>query len=308
MKISIIIPVFNEEESLNQLFSDILNVMRENNFEYEIIFIDDGSTDNSFKILKGLAGSNVKVIKFRRNFGKSAALSAGFNFASGKVVITMDADLQDDPKEIPGLIKKLQEGYDLVSGWKYKRNDPLTKKIPSKIFNFVTCSFMNLKIHDINCGLKAYRQEVIKEMEIYGDLHRFLPVIAHNKGFKVTELQVNHHSRKYGYSKYGFRRFFAGLTDLLTVFLITKYFKKPAHLFGTLGFIFFTVGFLADLYVSLLKFFTGTTQGHIPLLIFGVLMIIVGIQFISFGLLSELIIKLDKKQEYIIDDETILKK
>ncbi|MBU1164538.1 glycosyltransferase family 2 protein [Patescibacteria group bacterium] len=301
-KISIVIPTYNEQDSISELYLEIKQVMQSNNLSYEIIFIDDGSTDGTFKVMEELYNDNqgVKVIRFRTNFGKSAALAAGFKTAIGKIIITMDADLQDDPQEIPALINKINEGYDLVSGWKQKRNDPITKTIPSRAFNFMVRMLTGVKLHDINCGIKAYRSTVIKEIDVYGDLHRFLPVIASNKGFKVTEIKVQHHARKYGKTKYGIKRFVEGILDLLTVLLLTRYVKKPSHFFGSFGLLFFSIGFIADFYVTLLKFITGSTQGRIPLLIFGVLMIVVGVQLISLGLLSEIIIQKDKKHEYLI--------
>jgi glycosyltransferase involved in cell wall biosynthesis len=232
---------------------------------------------------------NVKFISFRRNYGKSAALAVGFEHASGDVIITMDADLQDDPREIPNLLKKLDEGFDLVSGWKKKRYDPITKTIPSRIFNFVVSTLTGIKIHDFNCGLKAYRKEVTQDIKVYGELHRYLPVLAHWAGYKIGEIVVQHHPRKYGKTKFGVSRFIKGFLDLLTVMFTTRYFKRPLHLFGSIGIFIFVIGFGITFYLSLLKLIEDITLSNRPLFILGVMLTIVGIQFISIGLLGEMI-------------------
>lgn len=292
--LSIVIPLFNEEESLPELTDKIVSVLqREKIYDYEIIFIDDGSTDKSFEIIKNLRKNNNRIhcVKFRRNYGKSAALAVGFELAKGKFVITMDADLQDDPEEIPNLLAKIKEGYDLVSGWKKKRFDPLSKTIPSRLFNYVTSKASGVKLHDFNCGLKAYRREVVKSLYVYGEMHRYLPALAHLDGFKVTEIVVKHHPRKYGKTKFGFSRFIYGFLDLLTVLVTAKYMKRPLHFFGSIGTLFLFIGFLVDLYLAIQWFLGDKNLSNRPLLIFGIALIIVGVQFISLGLIGELIIK-----------------
>ncbi len=290
MDISIIIPLLNEEESLGELYSLISEVADKNNLSYEICFVDDGSTDKSLDVLKKLSqdNKNIKILSFRKNYGKSAALSEGFKLALGEFIITMDADLQDDPVEIPNLINKLNEGFDMVSGWKKKRNDPLGKTIPSKFFNYTTSLLTGIKIHDFNCGLKAYRREVVKEIPVYGELHRYLPVLAHWRGFRVGEIIVQHHPRKYGVTKFGWRRLFHGFFDLLTVLFITRYRQKPLHLFGSVGLVSITTGFAILLYLSIL-WLQGYGIGDRPLLILGLLLVIVGMQSFSLGLIGEMI-------------------
>ena len=305
MKLSIVIPAYNEKESLPELFSRIQKAVTPLNCEYEIIVVDDGSTDGTFEQLKALKKEYpmLRAIRFRRNYGKSAALAEGFERARGEIVITMDADLQDDPAEIPNLIRKIEEGYDLVSGWKKKRHDPLSKTIPSRIFNFVTAKLTGIPLHDFNCGLKAYRNEVIKTIEVYGELHRFLPVLAVWQGFEVTEIPVKHHPRKYGKTKFGLSRFTNGFFDLLTVMFITRFRKKPLHFFGFLGLLATLVGMLILLYLTIL-WFQGQGIGRRPLLFLGVLLVIVGVQFFSLGLIGEMVTStLDQKIEYSIKDE-----
>ena len=290
MDVSIIIPLLNEEESLGELYSKISEVADKNTLSYEICFVDDGSTDKSLDVLKELRqdNKNIKILSFRKNYGKSAALSEGFKLAQGEYIITMDADLQDDPAEIPNLITKLNEGFDMVSGWKKKRNDPLSKTIPSKFFNYTTSLLTGIKIHDFNCGLKAYRREVIKEIPVYGELHRYLPVLAHWRGFRVGEIIVQHHPRKYGVTKFGWRRLFHGFFDLLTVLFITRYRQKPLHLFGSVGLVSITTGFAILIYLSIL-WLQGYGIGDRPLLILGILLVIVGMQSFSLGLIGEMI-------------------
>ena len=260
---------------------------------YEIIFVDDGSTDGSMRILHELRNRDrrVKIIRFRRNYGKSAALSVGFQQAEGTYVVTMDADLQDDPNEIQSLVNELKKGFDLVSGWKKKRRDPLTKTIPSRFFNFITSLLTGIRIHDFNCGIKAYRKEVVKEITLYGELHRYIPVLAHWQGFKIGEMVVLHHPRKYGKTKFGFGRFWKGFLDLLTVLFTTRYLQRPLHLFGFWGLTFSLAGFGIDLYLVILKFIDGIALSNRPLFLGGVLLIIVGVQFISVGLLGEMLAK-----------------
>jgi len=306
MDVSIIIPLLNEEESLPELTERVRTQMAALKMEYEIIFVDDGSTDHSFKVLKQLKEQypEIRIICFRRNFGKSAALCVGFEKAAGKYVITMDADLQDDPAEIPNLISELEEGYDLVSGWKKKRHDPLGKTIPSKLFNMTTRKLTGIEIHDFNCGLKAYRSEVIKAIPVYGELHRYLPVLAHWQGFRVGEIVVKHHERKFGVSKFGVRRFFSGFFDLLTVLFITRYRQKPLHLFGFFGLVFGFAGIAILTYLTIL-WFEGIGIGQRPLLFLGVLLVIVGAQSFSLGLIGEMITNTRNRNNKYAIRETI---
>jgi len=290
MNISVVIPLYNERESLHELASNLSVNLKNLGLSYEIIFIDDGSDDGSLPLLKQLheEHKNIKIISFRRNYGKSAALSEGFLIAQGEIIITMDADLQDDPAEIPNLIDKINSGYDMVSGWKKKRQDPLKKTIPSKVFNKTTALLTGIEIHDFNCGLKAYRQEVIKEIPVYGELHRYLPVLAHWRGYRVGEIVVQHYPRKFGLTKYGWRRFFHGFFDLLTVLFLTRYRQRPLHLFGFFGLLSFTMGFVISLYLTIL-WLQGVGIGNRPLLFLGILLIIVGMQSFSIGLIGEMI-------------------
>jgi len=291
-EISVVIPLLNEEQSLPELYDKLRSALNRYG-RYELLFIDDGSTDGSYRVLQDLRRRDrrVKIIRFRRNFGKSAALSVGFANATGDIIITMDADLQDDPAEIPNLISEIKKGYDLVSGWKKKRRDPITKTIPSRFFNFVTSVMTGIKIHDFNCGLKAYRKEVTKEIRIYGELHRYIPVLAHWAGFRIGEIPVQHHARKFGKTKFGLGRFWKGFLDLLTVLFTTRYMQRPLHLFGFWGIVFFLAGFAIDLYLTFLKFADGMSLSNRPLFLGGILLIIVGIQFISVGLIGELVTK-----------------
>ncbi|MBN2460225.1 MAG: glycosyltransferase family 2 protein [Candidatus Cloacimonetes bacterium] len=289
-KISFLVPVFNEEKSLLTLYQEILKNIP--GCAYEIIFIDDGSKDNSFSVMKELAekNNNVKVVSFRKNFGKSAGLQTGFQIASGDVIVTIDADLQDDPGEIPKFLTKLEEGYDLVVGWKKKRRDPLSKKIPSRIFNWVVSMFFSLHLHDFNCGFKAYRSKLVKELDIYGDMHRYIPALAHARGFRVAEIPVQHRPRKFGKSKYGRERYLRGFLDLLTVKLVTHFIHSPLYLFGSIGVTFSLVGFAIGLYLTVMKIIYHQPLTNRPLLFLSVLLITVGIQFLSIGLLGELIV------------------
>ncbi len=296
--VSVVVPLFNEQESLTELYDKIAQVMQRNNFSYELIFVDDGSTDGSDRELEKLhqRDPRVRVYQFRKNYGKSAGLACGFEAARGQYVITMDADLQDDPEEIPHLIEKLHEGYDLVSGWKKKRYDPFIKRNTSKIFNRVTGWVSGIKLHDFNCGLKAYRSEVVKEIQIYGQLHRFIPVLAHWQGYRVGELVVQHHPRKYGKTKFGMFRFIAGLLDLFTVVFLNKFRKRPLHLFGSIGLITFLIGMIINLYLAIDKIVAKGILSNRPLLFLGILLVIVGIQFVSIGLLGEMITETQKKK------------
>ena len=309
LDISVVIPVFNEEESLVELNNQILDSIDKNK-TYELIYINDGSIDQSKNILSTLASknSNIKLINFYKNKGKADALNAGFYFSSGKIVITLDSDLQDDPSEFQKLIKEIDNGSDMVSGWKKNRKDPLSKTFPSKIFNFVLRLLTGIKIHDFNCGLKAYNQKVVKSLNIYGGLHRFIPVLVKNSGFNISEVQINHRKRKYGVSKYGTSRMFHGLFDLITILFLKKYFNRPLHFFGKFGILFSLLGFFTNIYLSykwmIFNYFNIGIKYSInrPLLFFGILLLLVGIQFISIGLIGELIVYLNRKRNFNLDD------
>ncbi len=291
-KISVVVPLYNEEESLRPLVQEIKKSVEKLSIDYEILFVDDGSTDKSFSVIKELARNDNKIryISFRKNYGKSAALDVGFKNVKGDVVITMDADLQDDPAEIPNLLKKLEEGYDLVSGWKKVRYDPFVKKYSSRFFNYVTRLLTGIKIHDFNCGLKAYRKKVVKELDIHGELHRYIPVLAGWKGFRISEIVVKHHPRRYGKTKFGISRFFKGFLDLITVIFTTRYIQRPMHVFGLVGGVFFIIGILINAYLTYEWFFENKYIKNRPLFFLAILLIIVGIQFFSVGLLGEIMV------------------
>ena len=305
--ISVVIPLYNEEESLKELSFGLEKVFDFLKCNYEVIFIDDGSTDNSFARIKDINRKNQKFhcIKLRRNYGKSAALAKGFKAAKGNIVITMDADLQDDPEEIPDLIKVLNSGFDLVSGWKKIRYDPFIKKHTSKFFNYFTSKLSGIKLHDFNCGLKAYKKDVVKSLNIYGEMHRYIPALAHLSGFKVTEKTVKHHARKYGVTKFGASRFVNGFLDLLTVVFTNKYMKRPLHFFGSIGIISSFAGFVVSLYLIILKFFEGKPLSDRPLFLIGIFLIIVGVQFMSLGLIAEMITKTNIKDDDVLVEITL---
>ncbi len=305
--ISVVVPLFNEREGMGELYSRLTDVLGRTASGHELIFIDDGSTDGSLDILRELRGRDrrVKIISFKRNYGKSAALSEGFRVAAGEVVITIDSDLQDDPGEIPSLIEKLDEGADLVSGWKMKRQDPITKTLPSKLFNLVTSLVSGIRLHDFNCGLKAYRNEVVKGLSIYGELHRFIPVLAAWEGFRVTEKRVSHSERKHGKSKFGANRFLNGFFDLITVMFITRRATSPLHFFGRVAFVFFIIGGGITFYFIIL-WISGRGLHVRPIMVGGLIMIVLAIQIGSFGLLAELFSSRAEKsflyREYQVDD------
>ncbi len=299
--ISVVIPFLNEEESIPELLAWIEKVMLENNFSYEILLIDDGSSDRSWKIVEenSIRNPRVKAIKFRRNYGKSAALNVGFHAVVGKVVITMDADMQDSPDEIPELFKMItEEGYDLVSGWKKKRYDPITKTIPTKFFNAATRAISGIQLHDFNCGLKAYRNEVVKSIEVYNEMHRYIPVIAKWAGFKnIAEKVVQHRARKYGSTKFGgISRFINGFLDLLTIFFVSKFGKRPMHFFGVWGTVMFMLGFMGALYIGFEKIYL-VYRGDIvprnitdqPLFFLCLVSLIIGSQLFLAGFIGEMI-------------------
>jgi len=294
MDISVVIPLLNERESLPELSSRIAKVMTEQEYSYEIIFIDDGSRDHSWETIKTLAGANqsIRGIRFRRNYGKAAALSVGFAAASGDVVITMDADLQDSPEEIPELRRMiLEEDFDLVSGWKKKRHDPVSKTIPTKFFNFTTRRMSGIRLHDFNCGLKAYRNPVVKSIEVYGEMHRYIPVIAKWAGFtRIGEKVVQHQKRKYGKTKYGPERFLKGYLDLLTISFSSRFGKRPMHFFGLWGTLIFLAGFCIAGYLAYERiFFAAYKMTDRPLFYFGLLAMILGTQLFVAGFLGEMI-------------------
>ncbi|MSQ79263.1 MAG: glycosyltransferase [Flavobacteriaceae bacterium] len=315
MNLSIIVPVYNEDESLPELSAWIKRVMDENNFSYEVLMIDDGSSDNSWKVIQQLSTENscVKGIRFRKNYGKSAALNVGFQHTKGDVVITMDADMQDSPDEVPGLYKMItEEGFDLVSGWKAKRYDPITKTIPTKFFNWATRKMSGIQLHDFNCGLKAYRSEVVHNIEVYGEMHRYIPVIAKWAGFKrIGEKVVQHRARKFGVTKFGWERFINGFLDLLNIFFVGKFGKRPMHFFGFMGSLSFLLGFLITM-VLLYEKFQASLNGYIvrdivdkPLFYFALTAIILGVQLFLAGFIGELVSRNSAERNHYGVRETV---
>jgi glycosyltransferase involved in cell wall biosynthesis len=289
--ISVVVPLCDEERSIGPLYAELAAALGPLQRSWEAIFVDDGSTDGSFAALTRLHASepNVRVVRMRRNFGKAAALAAGFDQAGGEIVVTIDGDLQDDPAEIPRLLAKLDEGFDLVSGWKARRRDPPARRILSRIFNTVTSWTSGVRLHDMNCGLKAYRAEVVQGLRIYGELHRFIPVLAHYRGYRIAELPVHHRPREHGRSRYGLERYLRGFLDLLTVSFIGRYRQRPLHLFGGLGLLLSLGGLGTLVYLTASKA-TGHAIGQRPLLTLGVLLVVVGLQFLSLGLIGEMIL------------------
>ncbi len=314
MDISVVIPLLNEEESLTELSNWIKQVMDSNNYSYEILFVDDGSTDNSWQMIKNLTAinPNIKGIKFRRNYGKSAGLNVAFEHSKGDVVITMDADLQDNPEEIPQLYKMIkEEGYDLVSGWKKKRYDPISKTIPTKLYNWTTRKMSGINLNDFNCGLKAYKKDVIKTINVYGEMHRYIPVIAKWAGFKkIGELVVRHQSRKYGYSKFGFERFINGLLDLISITFVSKFGKRPMHFFGTLGLSMFLIGFIMATYLGINKIYyvfnniAAIKVTESPYFYIALTTMILGTQLFLAGFLAEMISRTSHdRNAYLIEEK-----
>lgn len=295
--ISVVVPVYNEERSVALLYDELQAALDPTGEPWEAVFVDDGSTDGSFAALTRLhaARENVRVVRLRRNFGKAAALGAGFGHAAGDVIVTIDGDLQDDPAEIPHLLAKLEEGFDLVSGWKAKRRDPWARRAFSRVFNFAVGVVSGVHLHDMNCGLKAYRAAVVRGLPLYGELHRFLPVLAHQRGYRIAELPVNHRPRAHGRSRYGIERYLRGFFDLLTVSFIGRYRHRPLHLFGGLGLLTIVAGGACLVYLTLLKA-QGHAIGNRPLLILGVLLVVVGIQLLSIGLIGEMITSLHEER------------
>ena len=288
--ISVVVPVRDEQRSVAPLYDELAAALEGEDERWEVVYVDDGSRDGTHAALVRLHDEmdNVRVVRLRRNAGKAAALDAGFREAEGDIVVTIDGDLQDDPAEIPRLLAKLDEGYDLVTGWKTQRSDPLARRVLSRVFNAVTGRLSGLRLHDMNCGLKAFRADVARELDLYGELHRFIPVLAHDLGFRVTEIGVNHRPREHGRSRYGVERYARGFLDLLTVSFMSRYRHRPLHLFGGLGLLLGMTGTAILVYLTVVKL-TGEPIGRRPLLLLGVLLVVVGIQFLSLGLLSELV-------------------
>lgn len=292
--ISFIIPIFNEEKSIRRLYEEIIDSCQKNGYKnFEIIFIDDGSVDNSAQVIRGIITENPQVnitlIRFRKNFGKAAALQTGFEKASGDIAVTMDADLQDNPYEIPKLLQKIDEGYDVVSGWKQVRHDPLEKKLPSKLFNFVTSKMSGIKIHDFNCGFKAYKRIVYTNLNIYGEMHRYIPILAKRLGFLTGEVPVEHRAREFGHSKYGMERYLRGLFDAMTSSFLLHFGDRPMHFFGRPGLLMCLIGIIICLSLTI-QWFQGKGIGTRPLLTLGVLLITIGLQFFATGLSCEMLL------------------
>ncbi|MFC1680173.1 glycosyltransferase family 2 protein [Pseudomonadota bacterium] len=304
IEISVVIPVFEEEETVALLHNRLTSVLERLNCTYELLFINDGSLDSTARELNALCEKDprVGVVHFRRNFGKSSALDAGFKRARGRTVVTIDADLQDDPEELPRLLADLEKGNDVVIGWKKERNDPAAKTLPSRIFNSVTGWISGLRIHDMNSGLKVYRHRALEGLDLYGEMHRFIPVLLYWRGFVISEIPVKHHPRQFGESKYGWGRLVKGAFDLLTVTMETRYSTRPLHLFGGVGLVFGTAGFLILAYLTVLWFAGYGPIGNRPLLLLGLLLTVVGVQFVSMGLLGELVIRSQqsKQPSYVI--------
>lgn len=299
--ISVVVPVFNERGSVEPLHEALARVLSRLGRSYEILFVDDGSVDGTLAALEELhkRDPRVRIVSLRRNFGKSAALAAGFDSVRGNVVFTMDGDLQDDPGEIPGFLEMIDEGFDLVSGWKKERKDPVSKRWPSRLFNYVTSKVTGIPLNDFNCGFKAYRRHVVDQLEIYGELHRFIPVLAARQGFRIGERVVTHHPRRHGRSKFGVARFLNGFLDLLTVMFMSSNQRSPLHLFGRIGVAFLTVGILLNLYMVYIWVVEQALRVR-PLLLFGVVLVILGIQFVSMGLLGEMIAGLRRDRPYSV--------
>jgi glycosyltransferase involved in cell wall biosynthesis len=303
MDLSIIVPIYNEQESITKLYQALVPVLVKLKKQSEIIFIDDGSTDKSFEIMNELASRDrtLKIIKFSRNFGQTAALLAGFEHAQGKVLVTLDADLQNNPDDIPKLLNKLGEGYDVVCGWRFDRHDSIGKRLASKLSNLLRRRLIKLDIHDSGCTLRVYKREAVKGLHIYGESHRFIPVIMSSRGFKVGEEKVSHSERKFGKTKYGVARLPKGFIDLLTLKFLMKYGRRPAHIFGSLGMVLLFFGFLGGLYMLYEKFALGYALAGRPAVILVALLLILGVQFIMNGLIAEMVVRTQHKQSYNIE-------
>lgn len=307
--ISIVIPLYNEEDNIAELYSSIKEIVRNLDRETEIIFIDDGSTDGTFELLSELKKSNdgIRIIRFTKNFGQTAAMSAGFDHANGGIIITMDGDLQNDPRDIPLLLERIEEGYDVVSGWRVNRQDGLvSRKIPSIAANWLIGLITGIKLHDSGCSLKAYRSEVVKNLRLYGEMHRFIPALASSRGAKIAEVGVNHFPRKQGSSKYGISRTIRVILDLITIKFLLSFLTRPLQIFGLLGLAFSGMGFLVCLYLSILKLFLEHSISDRPLLLLGILLLVLGVQFIGFGLIAEMMTRtyyeVQNKHTYVIKD------
>lgn len=299
--ISFVIPAKNEAENVEILYRELSSQLSKIKRPYEVIFIDDGSKDATFKLLVKLHTNDARVVVIRHRawFGKSAALTSGFDAAKGEIIITMDADLQDNPKDIPAFLKKIDEGYDLVSGWKKKRHDPALRVLASRVAHLLVSTFTNVKLHDLNCGFKAYRKEVAKSLDLYGELYRFIPAMVLKDGYKVTEIPVTHRKRLHGKTKYGWGKMIKGFLDFITVVFLTGYLQRPGHFFGTLGLASFSSGFIIGLYIAYLRFTTGSIQYRHPLLFFGMLLMIIGVQLVSTGLLGEMMLNTSRASKKI---------
>jgi len=302
--LSVVIPAYNEEKNTTLLYKELKLVLESLSKNYEIIFVDDGSTDITFEELKKLheKDNSVKILQFQRNFGKSAALLAGFDNAKGDIIITMDADLQDEPEEIPRFIDKIKEGYDVVIGWKFRRKDPISKKLISKLFNFFVRNLFGISLHDVDCNFRAMKREVVNNLKIYSGFYRYIPVFAKQNGYSIGEIKIKHNPRRFGKSKYGISRLYNGFFDLITVKFITTYFKRPLHFFGSLGSIFTGLGFILGLFLLYEKYVRSLNIGTRPLLILTILLIMLGVQFISIGLVGEMVThsKYSSEEQYTI--------
>ncbi len=306
--ISAVVPVFNEEESLDAFYKVLIPVISGLDNSYEVVFVDDGSTDGSLEILKDFEkkNKNVKIISFRKNRGKAEALTTGFQAAKGDLVVTLDADLQDRPEEIHKLIQKHKEGYDMVSGWRRDRKDALKTRLSSKLFNFVMSSFWGVHLHDYNCGLKLYTKDAAKSLNLYGGMHRFIPLLAAEKGFEVTEVPVVHERRKFGKSKYGFSKIFKDIPDMFTILFLSRYAERPLHFFGAVGGLLSAIGIIVLIYLTILHF-QGHTIGNRPLLTFGILLVLAGMQVFFTGFLADLILHISEKNGVNLVDKEELK-
>lgn len=307
-RISIIIPAYNEEDNIDPVYREIISVLSKMSYPYEILFIDDGSTDQTYQKMKSLQlnDDSVRIIKFRKNFGQSAALQAGFDYATGTIIITMDSDLQNDPRDIPALIEKMErEDFDVICGWRYNRRDPVFKKIFSRIANSLRKFLTGETIHDSGCTLRSYRRECVKDLELYGEIHRYIPAVLQWKGYRIGELKVNHRERTYGSSKYTWKRLTKGFLDLIVIAFWQKYSVRPMHIFGGVGFLLTTVGSIISLYLIFERLFLNMGLTERPLFLVGFFLLVVGIQFIALGILADILLKIyhgqNERKPYLID-------
>lgn len=296
--LSFVVPVYNEQESLKAFYNELIKIVKKFARTYELVFVDDGSVDNSLSILKDFEkeNRNIKVLSLRKHQGKAEALTLGFQKAKGEYIVTLDADLQDKPSEIEKLLEKTKEGWDLVSGWRKNRKDSIFKVLTSKLFNIIASIFWGLSVNDLNCGLKVYTKEATKSLNLYGGMHRFIPLLVYQEGFRVTEVPIIHERRKYGKSKYGFSKVFTELPDLFTMLFLMKYAKRPMHFFGVFGGLLFFLGFIVLLYLTYVKFFQGQAIGNRPLLLFGVLLVLTGLQIFFTGFIADLVLHISQKR------------